>query len=396
MSLITDSDAVAAFCARQKGAEFVTIDTEFMRERTYWPILCVVQVAGPGEAIAIDALAEGIDLKPLLALMSDPSTLKVFHAARQDLEIFFQLSGEVPHPIFDTQVAGMVCGFGDAASYETLVKRLAGASLDKASRFTDWAHRPLTERQINYALADVVHLRTVYDRLQHLLAENGRTAWFAEEMGDLVDPAIYRSDPHQAWRRFRIRGRADRKFLGVLRALAAWREQAAQQRDLPRGRIMRDEAVLEIASHAPKTIEALARTRSLGKGVAEGKLGKEILAAIADGLADPDPPPAVPAKAEAPPGIGPLIELLRVLLKQRCEDFQVAQKLVASADDLEAIAADDNAPVRALSGWRRDVFGNDALALKHGRLALTAGNNKIELVPLPERRDEAKRARASG
>jgi len=380
MSLITDSDAVAAFCARQKGAEFVTIDTEFMRERTYWPILCVVQVAGPGEAIAIDALAEDIDLKPLLALMSEPNTLKVFHAARQDLEIFFQLSGEVPHPIFDTQVAAMVCGFGDAVSYETLVKRLAGASLDKASRFTDWAHRPLTERQINYALADVVHLRTVYDRLQ----------------GDLVDPAIYRSDPHQAWRRFRIRGRADGKFLGVLRALAAWREQAAQQRDLPRGRIMRDEAVLEIASHAPKTIEALARTRSLGKGVAEGKLGKEILAAIADGLADPDPPPAVPAKAEAPPGIGPLIELLRVLLKQRCEDFQVAQKLVASADDLEAIAADDNAPVRALSGWRRDVFGNDALALKHGRLALTAGNNKIELVPLPERRDEAKRARASG
>src|SRR5205807_2919538 len=330
MSLITDSDAVAAFCARQKGAEFVTIDTEFMRERTYWPILCVVQVAGPGEAIAIDALAEGIELAPLLALMSDPNTLKVFHAARQDLEIFFQLSGAVPHPIFDTQVAAMVCGFGDAVSYETLVKRLAGASLDKASRFTDWAHRPLTERQINYALADVVHLRTVYDRLQHLLAENGRAAWFAEEMGDLVDPAIYRSDPHQAWRRFRIRGRAGGKFLGVLRALAAWREQAAQQRDLPRGRIMRDEAVLEIASHAPKTIEALARTRSLGKGVAEGKLGKEILAAIADGLADTKTP-VPPSRADAPPGLGPLVELLRVLLKQRCEEHQVAQKLVATA-----------------------------------------------------------------
>src|SRR5437762_2983014 len=396
MSLITDSDAVAAFCARQKGAEFVTIDTEFMRERTYWPILCVVQVAGPGEAIAIDALAEGLDLKPLLALMSDPNTLKVFHAARQDLEIFFQLSGEVPHPIFDTQVAAMVCGFGDAVSYETLVKRLAGASLDKASRFTDWAHRPLTERQIEYALADVVHLRTVYDRLQHLLAANGRAGWFEEEMADLIDPAIYRSEPAESWRRFRLRGRVDQRFLGVLRAVAAWREAAAQQRDLPRGRIMRDEAVLEIAAHAPKTIEGLARTRSLGKGVAEGKLGRDILEAVAQGLADPDPPPAIPGKAEAPPGIGPLIELLRVLLKQRCEDFQVAQKLVASADDLEAIAADDNAPVRALSGWRRDVFGNDALALKHGRLALTAGNNKIELVPLPERRDEAKRARASG
>ena len=394
MSLITDSAAVAAFCARQKGAQFVTVDTEFMRERTYWPILCVVQVAGPEEAVAIDALAEGIDLKPLLALMADARILKVFHAARQDLEIFFQLSGEVPHPIFDSQVAAMVCGFGDAVSYETLVKRLAGASLDKASRFTDWAHRPLTERQIEYALADVVHLRTVYDRLQHLLAENGRAGWFEEEMADLVDPAIYRSEPAEAWRRFRIRGRADQRFLGVLRALAAWRETAAQQRDLPRGRIMRDEAVLEIAAHAPKTIVALARTRSLGKGIAEGKLGHDILAAVAEGLADPDPPPAIPAKAEAPPGIGPLIELLRVLLKQRCEHFQVAQKLVASSDDLEAIATDDNAAVRALSGWRRDVFGNDALALKHGRLALTAGNNRIELVPLERREATPTRARA--
>src|SRR5437763_3203834 len=385
MSVITDSDAVAAFCARQNGAQFVAIDTEFMRERTYWPILCVVQVAGPEEAVAIDALAEGIDLKPLLALMSDPQPLKVFHAARQDLEIFFQLSGEVPHPIFDTQVAAMVCGFGDAVSYETLVKRLAGASLDKASRFTDWAHRPLTERQIRYALADVVHLRTVYERLQHVLAENGRAGWFEEEMADLVDPAIYRSEPAEAWRRFRIRGRADQRFLGVLRALAGWREQAAQQRDLPRGRIMRDEALLEIAAHAPKTIEQLARTRSLGKGIAEGKLGRDILDAVEQGLKDPNPPPAHPGKAEPPPGVGPLIELLRVLLKQRCEDYHVAQKLVASADDLESIAADDNAPVRALSGWRRDIFGKDALALKHGRLALTVGRNRIELIPVPKR-----------
>jgi ribonuclease D len=291
----------------------------------------------------------------------------------------------VPHPIFDTQIAAMVCGFGDAASYETLVKRLARANLDKASRFTDWAHRPLTARQIEYALADVVHLRTVYERLQELLAQNGRVGWFAEDMADLVDPAIYRGEPAEAWRRFRLRGQVDRRTLGVLRAVAAWREAAAQQRDLPRGRIMRDEAILEIAAHAPKSIESLARTRSLGKGVAEGKLGGEILEAVARGLADPNPPPAIPAKAEAPPGIGPLIELLRVLLKQRCEDFQVAQKLVASADDLEAIAADDNAEVRALSGWRREVFGKDAVALKHGELALTAGNHRIELVPLPER-----------
>src|SRR5205823_6357381 len=219
------------------------------------------------------------------------------------------------HPVFDTQIAAMVCGFGDSASYETLVRRLAGANLDKASRFTDWTHRPLTDRQLEYALADVVHLRTVYERLQQLLAKNGRAGWFEEEMTDLVDPALYRTEPAEAWRRFRLRGRADRRFLGVLRTLAAWREEAAQQRDLPRGRIMRDEALLEIAAHAPKTIE----------------------------------------------------------------------QLVASADDLESIAADDNAPVRALSGWRRDIFGNDALALKHGRLALTAGRNRIELVPLPER-----------
>jgi ribonuclease D len=384
-TLITDSDALAEFCARQAGTQFVAVDTEFMRERTYWPVLCLVQVAGPAEAVAIDALAPDIELAPLLALMADPEILKVFHAARQDLEIFFQLSGQVPHPIFDTQIAAMVCGFGDSASYETLVKRLARANLDKASRFTDWAHRPLTARQIEYALADVVHLRTVYERLQELLAKNGRALWFAEEMADIVDPALYRGEPSEAWRRFRLRGRADRRMLGVLRAVAAWREAAAQQRDLPRGRIMRDEAILEIAAHAPKSIEGLARTRSLGKGVAEGKLGHEILEAVAQGLADPNPPPAIPAKAEAPPGIGPLIELLRVLLKQRCEDFAVAQKLVASADDLEAIAADDNAPVRALSGWRREVFGKDAVALKHGELALTAGKNRIELVPLPER-----------
>jgi ribonuclease D len=385
MPLITESEALAAFCARQKGAEFVTVDTEFMRERTYWPILCLVQVAGPDEAVAVDALAPGIDLAPLLALMSDVSVLKVFHAARQDLEIFFQLAGQVPHPVFDTQVAAMVCGFGDAVSYETLVKRLAGAGLDKASRFTDWAQRPLTARQIEYALADVVHLRTVYQRLQELLAKNSRAEWFAEEMAELVSADLYRGDPQEAWRRFRLRGRVERRFLGVLRALAAWREVAAQQRDLPRGRIMRDEAVLEIAAHAPKTTESLARTRSLGKGVAEGKLGGEILAAVAKGIADPDPPPAPPAKPEPPAGIGPLIELLRVLLKQRCEDFGVAQKLVASADDLEAIAAADDAPVRALSGWRRDVFGADALALKHGRLALTVGKGRIELVPLPDR-----------
>ncbi|MGA8381385.1 MAG: ribonuclease D, partial [Stellaceae bacterium] len=258
MTLITDTEALAEFCARQRGAEFVAVDTEFMRERTYWPILCLVQVAGPDEAAAIDALAPEIDLAPLLALMADHQTLKVFHAARQDVEIFVNLSGSVPAPLFDTQIAAMVCGFGDAASYETLAGKLAHAPLDKSSRFTDWSHRPLTERQIRYALGDVVHLRTVYDKLQQLLASNGRAAWFAEEIAVLCDPATYRTDPNEAWRRFRLRGRVDPRFFGVLREVAAWREAAAQQRDLPRGRIVKDEAVLEIAAHLPKTIEALA------------------------------------------------------------------------------------------------------------------------------------------
>jgi len=380
MTVITDSDELAAFCARQRGADFIAIDTEFMRERTYWPILCLVQVAGPEEAAAIDAMVTGIDLDPLMQLMADPSILKVFHAARQDIEIFVNLTGSVPKPLFDTQIAAMVCGFGDAVSYETLVGKLAKAPLDKSSRFTDWSHRPLTERQIRYALDDVVHLRTVYERLQQKLAENGRATWFSEEMAALINPALYRNDPAEAWRRFRLRGRIDQRFFGVLREVAAWRETAAQQRNLPRGRIIKDEAVLEIASQIPRSIEALARSRSLGKQVAEGKFGSEILDAIRRGLdtAGAVAPPAV--RADSPPGLGPLIELLRVLLKYRCEEHQVAQKLLASADDLDAIAADDNADVPALLGWRYEIFGKDAIALKHGRLALTARNNRVALV----------------
>jgi ribonuclease D len=381
MMVISDTAALARFCDEQRGTSFIAVDTEFMRERTYWPILCLVQVAGPIEAAAIDPLAPGIDLTPLLGLMADESILKVFHAARQDVEIFFNLSGTVPKPLFDTQIAAMVCGFGDAASYETLVSKLAQASLDKSSRFTDWSRRPLTERQIRYALADVVHLRTVYDGLQQRLASNGRAAWFAEDMAELADPATYRNEPSEAWRRFRLRGRVDLRFFGVLREVAAWRETAAQQRNLPRGRIMRDEAVLEIASHTPKTIETLGRARSLGKGVAEGRLGNEILQAVQRGLANSkalEVPP--PSRADTPPGLGPLIELLRVLLKQRCEEHQVAQRLLATTEDLEAIAADDRASVPALFGWRYDIFGKDALALKHGQLALTVRRNQITLV----------------
>jgi ribonuclease D len=381
MTLITDNEALAAFCARQQAAEFIAVDTEFMRERTYWPVLCLVQIAGPEEAAAIDPLSPGLDLAPLWGLLAEPGILKVFHAARQDVEIFFTLTGAIPEPLFDTQIAAMVCGFGDAVSYETLVARLARATLDKSSRFTDWSHRPLTDRQVRYALDDVVHLRTVYEKLQQKLAENGRAAWFAEEMAGLGDPALYRSNPEDAWRRFRLRGRVDRRFFGVLREVAAWREAAAQQRNLPRGRILKDEAVLEIAAHQPHAVEALARTRSLAKGLAEGRLGGEILEAVRRGLAAaPALAPPGPDRPETPPGIGPVVELLRVLLKHCCERHQVAQKLVASGDDLELIAADDHADVPAMSGWRYELFGRDALALKHGRLALTIRNNHIALV----------------
>jgi ribonuclease D len=382
--MIADTDTLAAFCARQRGAGFVTVDTEFMRDRTYWPQLCLVQVAGASEAVAIDVLAPGIDLAPLLELMADETQLKVFHAARQDIEIFWNLSGRVPHPLFDTQVAAMVCGFGEAASYETLAAKLAGARLDKSSRFTDWSHRPLTERQLAYAIDDVVHLRTVYEKLHAKLEKNGRAGWLDEEMAALTDPATYQIEPRESWRRFRLRG-GNPKFLAILREVAAWREVAAQQRNTPRNRIVRDESILEIAAHAPRTVTDLGRTRGLGKNFAEGRFGTEILAAVERALALPeDERPHMPQRREAPAGVGPLVDLLRVLLKLRSEENAVAQRLVADADDLEAIASDDDAPVRALHGWRREIFGTDALDLKHGRLALTAHGKRIKLVRLGE------------
>ncbi|HTH97451.1 MAG TPA: ribonuclease D [Stellaceae bacterium] len=384
MNLITTTAGLAEFCARQAHAEFVTVDTEFLREKTYWPELCLVQVAGPDEAAVIDALAPGIELEPLFALLRDPNILKVFHAGRQDIEIFVNLAGSVPKPIFDTQVAAMVCGFGDSVSYETLATKLAKASIDKSSRFTDWSHRPLTERQLQYALADVTHLRIVYQALKSQIERSGRESWLAEETAILIDPKTYLVAPEEAWKRLKTRG-GNRRFYAILRSMAAWREAAAQSRDIPRSRILRDEALLEIAAHAPRDIDGLARIRGLGRSVAEGKLGGDMLAAIEKALATPEsemmPPPE---RQETPPGLGPLCDLLRVLLKLRCEDNDVAQKLVANASDLEKIAADDRANVPALHGWRFEVFGRDALALKHGRLALTARGKRIEIVEIED------------
>ncbi|GIK99304.1 MAG: ribonuclease D [Alphaproteobacteria bacterium] len=380
MTLISDTADLAGFCARQIGADYVTIDTEFMRDRTYWPKLCLVQIAGPEETAAVDAQAAGLDLAPLFDLLLDPGVVKVFHAARQDIEIFYHMTGKIPAPVVDTQVAAMVCGFGDAVSYESLAAKLAGARIDKSSRFTDWSHRPLTEKQLQYALSDVTHLRPAYEKLKRRIDKSGRGEWVEEEMRVLTDPATYQLDPRQAWRRLKTRSE-NRRFLAVLREVAAWREEEAQTRDLPRNRVLKDESIIEIASHAPATIDELARSRGMQRSFAEGRMGQAILAAVRRGLDLPEPEAPTPEpRLDLPGGLAPVIDLLRVLLKTKCEAHDVAQKLVASADDLAAIAADDNADVPALTGWRRELFGEDALALKQGRLALTADRKRIRVV----------------
>jgi ribonuclease D len=393
MTLIGDSSELKTFCDRLSGAEFVTVDTEFMRERTFWPKLCLVQLAGPGDddsdAVAIDALVPDLDLGPLFRLLTAPETVKVFHAGRQDFEIFLHLMGRLPAPVFDTQVAAMVLGFGDQAGYETLAAQVAKAKVDKGSRFSDWSLRPLSDKQIAYALADVTHLRPIYRRLSRDLETSGRAAWVSEEMADLTDPDSYRTEPHQAWRRLRIRSGRGR-FLAVLREVAAWRENEAQARDVPRAWIVRDEGLLEIAHNAPKTAAELARTRGLARKWAEGELGEGVLAAVARGLAVPESEwPVAETRREPPRGTGPVAELLKVLLKMKCEKQKVAQKLVASADDIDRIAAlGASADVPALSGWRRQVFGEDALRLHAGEVALVVKNRKLALVALTA--DEAK------
>jgi ribonuclease D len=383
MPLIADSARLAEFVARLADEEFVAVDTEFIREKTYFPQLCLIQIAGEKDARAIDALAPALDLGPLYALMQNDRVTKVFHAARQDIEIFVLKTGAVPKPLFDTQVAAMVCGFGEQAGYETLVQALARAAIDKSSRFTDWALRPLTEKQIAYALSDVTHLRTVYRKLRERLERTGRHPWVESEMQMLSDPATYRADPREAWRRLRVRSPKPR-FLAVLRELAAWRETAAQQRDIPRQRILRDEALIEIAAHVPKSADELARTRGLSESFARGKLGAEILAAVAAGAAVPEADaPQAAGRADLPRSNGALTELLRVLLKMRAEEHNVAPRLIADSEDLERLAAEENPDIAALKGWRREIFGDDALALKQGRLALVVKGRKLQAVPLP-------------
>jgi ribonuclease D len=378
MTLITDNEALAAFCARMRDERFVAIDTEFMRDRTYYPKLCLVQVAGEGEAVAIDPLAPGLTLGPLLDLLADEAVLKVMHAARQDLEIFFHL-GRLPRPFFDTQVAAMVCGFGEEVAYDTLVGKLAGAQLDKSSRFTDWARRPLSPAQIHYALGDVTHLRVIYRKLAERIEGAERTTWVAEELEELLDPGLYRQPPEDAWRRLKLRSR-DARFVAIVQALASWREREAQRRDLPRARIIRDDLLLEVAANRPQSVDEL---RALERVNLDRDSAAGVVAAIRSAMALPkDELPALPGPVMLPRGIGPTVDLLRVLLKYRSEESDVAQRLLASTADLEAIAVDDAADVPALHGWRRTIFGEDALALKAGRLALAVRDRKPVVIRL--------------
>ena len=384
MRIVTDQAALEALYAEYAAHPFITVDTEFMRERTYWPQLCLVQLARPGDdpgaAAAIDPMAEGLDLAPLFALMANPDVVKVFHAARQDVEIFHNLGGVVPAPMFDTQVAAMVCGHGEQVGYETLVRRIARQPLDKSSRFTDWARRPLSEKQLVYALGDVTHLRVIYEKLAHELKRTGRGPWVAEEMGVLTDPATYENDPETAWRRLRCRS-GNGRFLAVVQALAAWREREAQARDVPRGRILKDDALLEVAAARPKSMEDLGALRLLQREGRKPAMSEAILAAVAAG--ERCPPLAVEGEdehAQARPGASALTDLLKVLLKAKCDAAGVAQKLVASSADLEALAAQETPAIPALSGWRREVFGADALRLRNGEIALSATPQGVRVV----------------
>jgi ribonuclease D len=378
MDLITTTEALASVCQRLAAQPFVTVDTEFMRETTYYPKLCLIQMAAPdGTAALVDPLAAGLDLAPFLDLMRNEDVLKVFHAARQDLEIIWILGGFVPSPLFDTQVAAMVCGFGESASYEQLVNELAKAKIDKSSRFTDWSRRPLSDAQLAYALSDVTHLIKVHEALVARLCEADRGPWLDEEMGVLTSPETYRADPDHAWRRLSGRMRKP-KEIAVLMEVAAWREREAQTRNVPRGRILKDDAVIDVATSQPRSVEALGRLRSIPSGFERSRTGGEILAAVERGLdRDPVAVPAPAAPRTGRGGNGALIELLKVLLKAVSENERVASKIIATVDDLEAIAADSEAEVPALHGWRRELFGEKALALKTGRLGIGVHRGQV-------------------
>ncbi|MGB8038993.1 MAG: ribonuclease D, partial [Pseudolabrys sp.] len=363
MDLITTTDELAAVCSRMARHPFVTVDTEFLRETTYYPLLCVAQMASPAEAVVIDALATGIDLAPFFALMANEKVVKVFHAARQDIEIVWNMAKTIPHPIVDTQVAAMVLGYGDSISYDQLVQRITGDTLDKSHRFTDWTRRPLSDAQIAYAVSDVTHLRDVYLKLATDLEKQARSNWVEAEMDVLTSPETYRADPERAWERLKSRVRKP-KELAILIEVAAWREREAQNRDVPRGRVIKDEVIGDIAVQAPTTIERLGHLRSLPKGFERSRWGEQIIDAVKRGIErDHKTLPRLDRFRPAANGAA-IVELLKVLLRMTAERHGVAAKVIATVDDLDRIAADDEADVPAMKGWRRELFGDKALALK--------------------------------
>ena len=376
MEPITSTDELAAACERLAKHPFVTVDTEFLRETTYYPLLCVAQMASPDEAVVVDALAPGIDLKPFFDLMANERVLKVFHAARQDIEIVWHRANIIPHPLFDTQVAAMVLGYGNSISYDQLVQRITGDTLDKSNRFTDWTRRPLFEAQLNYAVSDVTHLRDVYLTLFADLGRRGRADWMDDEMEILTSPDTYRAEPEKAWQRLKTRVRKP-KELAVLIEVAAWREREAQSRDVPRSRVLKDDTISDIVVQTPTTPERLGSLRSLPKGFERSKWGEGILEAVRRGLdRDPKTLPKLERPKNAPNGAA-TVELLKVLLRMTSESHGVAAKVIATVDDLERIAGDDSADVAALKGWRRELFGDRALALKHGKLALSIHRGRV-------------------
>ncbi|HWA90371.1 MAG TPA: ribonuclease D [Rhizomicrobium sp.] len=384
MRIVETTADLQALTAELAGAPYLALDTEFMRDQTYWPKLCLIQVAAPGHAAIIDPLAPGMELAAFYELLKRPDIVKVLHAARQDIEIFAQQGGVIPEPLFDTQIAAMVCGFGDAASYETLARKLAKAEIDKSARYSDWSHRPLNKRQLEYAMADVTHLCTIYEAMTRMLAKSGRASWVEEEIEALRDPSLYRLDPKEAWKRLKPRT-TNKRFLGMLATLAEWREREAQTRDMPRGRVLKDEALTEIAAHPPEGPEGLERIRAVPKGFAASRMGKGLLEAIEQGR-----------HAHAPEGIEPrpqqrrrepnpaAVDLLRTLLRLKAEEIGVAPRLIANAEDIERLAAQDDDGVAALHGWRAAVFGHDAIALRNGSLAIALEKGEAVVVELED------------
>ncbi len=379
MRVITTTEELIEFSAELKKRPYVAVDTEFMREKTYWPILCLIQAAADDVEAIIDPLADGIDLSSFLEVLVDKETIKIFHAARQDLEIFYKLIGAVPAPLFDTQIAAMACGFGDQIGYEPLMRGLLNAKIDKGSRFTDWSRRPLTQAQLTYALSDVTHLRDAYPLILEKLQAQSRMHWVEAEMQALYDPDLYFVKPENAWRRLKLKSVRPRE-LGPAVKLAEWREREAQSKDLPRSRLIKDEAIFELARLQPDSTNALSRARSIPNGFERSNAGAAILDAIKQGLAlerECLPKITTVDRSKAPADV---VELLKVLLKRQCEVYDVAPKLIASAADLDEIATNDEADVQALKGWRREVFGEAALKLKSGDLALRLKNGAVELI----------------